>query len=107
MPNALAASWPRSSRLGFDAIDLWLGHLNWRWATDEHIAIAKRSLADANLSVSSLAGWFGGTPEEFATACRLSQAMGVSILGGSTGLLDGQHAHPGGHRSRTRCASGL
>jgi L-ribulose-5-phosphate 3-epimerase len=78
--------------LGFDAIDLWLGHLNWRWATDEHVAIAKRALADASLSVSSLAGWFGGKPEEFASACRLSQAMGVSILGGSTGLLDGQHA---------------
>ena len=46
--------------LGFDAIDLWMGHLNWRWATDEHVAIAKRALADANLSVSSLAGWFGG-----------------------------------------------
>ena len=78
--------------LGFDAIDLWLGHLNWRWASDEHIAIAKRTLADANLSVSSLAGWFGGTPEEFTSACRLGRAMGVSILGGSTGLLDGQHA---------------
>ena len=77
--------------LGFDAIDLWLGHLNWRWATDEHVAIAKRALADANLSVSSLAGWFGGTPEEFTRACRLGQALGVSILGGSTGLLDGQH----------------
>ena len=78
--------------LGFDAIDLWLGHLNWRWATDEHVAIAKRALADAHLSVSSLAGWFGATLEEFASACRLGQAMGVSILGGSTGLLDGQHA---------------
>jgi L-ribulose-5-phosphate 3-epimerase len=78
--------------LGFDAIDLWLAHLNWRWATDEHIAIAKQSLVDANLSVSSLAGWFGGTPEEFAAACRLGKAMGVSILGGNTGLLDGQHS---------------
>jgi L-ribulose-5-phosphate 3-epimerase len=78
--------------LGFDATDLWLGHLNWRWATDEHVAIAKRALAGANLSVSSLAGGFGATPEEFASACRLGQAMGVSILGGSTGLLDGQHA---------------
>lgn len=76
--------------LGFEAIDLWLAHLNWRWATEEHIAIAKQSLSDANLSVSSLAGWFGGTPAEFAAACRLGQAMGVSILGGNTGLLNGE-----------------
>jgi sugar phosphate isomerase/epimerase len=78
--------------LGFDAIDLWLAHLNWKWATDEHIAIAKQALADTGLTVSSLAGWFGGNAEEFAAACRLGQALGVPILGGSTGLLDGQHA---------------
>jgi sugar phosphate isomerase/epimerase len=75
--------------LGFDAIDLWMGHLNWRWATDEHIAIANQALADANFSVASLAGWFGGTRGEFASACRLGKAMGAPILGGSTGLLDG------------------
>lgn len=77
--------------LGFTVIHLWLGHLNWRWATDEHIAIAKAALADADLSVSSLAGWFGANREEFTAACRLAQALGVSILGGSTGLLDGDH----------------
>ena len=77
--------------LGFTAIDLWLGHLNWRWATDEHIAIAKAALADADLSVSSLAGWFGATREEFTAACRLAQAVGAPVLGGNTGLLDGDH----------------
>jgi sugar phosphate isomerase/epimerase len=75
--------------LGFDAIDLWMGHLNWRWATDEHIAIANAALAAANLRVVSLAGWFGGTREEFASACRLGREVGAPILGGSTGLLDG------------------
>jgi sugar phosphate isomerase/epimerase len=78
--------------LGFDAIDLWLGHLNWRWATDEHIAIARQTLDNAGLTVSSLAGWFGGTPEEFTAAARLGQKLDVQILGGSSGLLDGQHA---------------
>jgi sugar phosphate isomerase/epimerase len=75
--------------LGFDALDLWLAHLNWRWATGEHIAIARRTLETADMRIASLAGWFGGTPEEFSAACRLSQALGVEILGGSTGLLDG------------------
>lgn len=78
--------------LGFDAIDLWLAHLNWRWATDEHIAIAAAALREANLSVSSLAGGFGDTPEEFTAACRLAQSLGVSILGGNSGLLIGQQA---------------
>lgn len=80
------------SGLGFTAIDLWLAHLNWRWATEEHIAIASAALRSANLSVSSLAGWFGETREEFASACRLANTLGVSILGGSTGLLNGDHA---------------
>lgn len=76
------------SSLGFTAIDLWLGHLHWRWATDQHIAIAKTALAEAGLSVSSLAGGFGSNREEFTAACRMAQALGVSILGGSSGLLD-------------------
>ncbi len=74
--------------LGFDAIDLWLAHLNWRWATDAHIAIAKQALQEADLGVTSLAGWFGGTHEEFASACHLAKAMDVSILGGLSSLLD-------------------
>jgi sugar phosphate isomerase/epimerase len=74
--------------LGFDTIDLWMGHLNWRWATEKHIAIANAALADANFGVASLAGWFGGTREEFASACRLAAAVGTPILGGVTGLLD-------------------
>ena len=78
--------------LGFEAIDLWLAHLNWRWATDEHIAIAASALREANLGVSSLAGGFGDTPEGFRAACRLAQSLGVSILGGNSGLLDGQQA---------------
>lgn len=78
--------------LGFGAIDLWLGHLNWRWATDEHIAIAAAALGEAGLSVSSLAGWFGNTPEDFTTSCRMAHALGAPVLGGNTGLLDTDRA---------------
>ena len=30
--------------IGFDAIDLWFGHLNWRWATPDHVVIARDAL---------------------------------------------------------------
>lgn len=73
--------------LGFTAIDLWLGHLNWRWATDAHVAIANRALHEAGLPVVSLAGGFGDTPAEFEAACRMANKLGVKILGGNTGLL--------------------
>jgi sugar phosphate isomerase/epimerase len=73
--------------LGFSAIDLWLGHLNWRWATEAHVAIAVAALREQGFTVSSLAGWFGDTPAEFTAACRLAQAVGAPVLGGMTGLL--------------------
>lgn len=74
--------------LGFEAIDIWAGHLNWSWATDEHVAIARRLLDTQGLQVVSLAtGNFGATPEQLESACRLAVAMGTTILGGSTALL--------------------
>ncbi len=73
--------------LGFTAIDLWLAHLNWRWATPEHIAIAADLLQKAQLPVISLAGWFGDTPADVAAACRIANGVGATILGGNSGLL--------------------
>ncbi|MDP9380804.1 MAG: sugar phosphate isomerase/epimerase [Chloroflexota bacterium] len=74
--------------LGFHAMDIWTGHLNWRWATPEHIAAALGLLRQHGLSVSSLAGGFGSTPDEFESACRLAVALGTDILGGITPLLE-------------------
>jgi L-ribulose-5-phosphate 3-epimerase len=71
--------------LGFDAIDLWTGHLNPAWATDAHVAIAQDLLARHGLRVISLAGGFGGTVAEFESSCRVAVALGRPILGGSTG----------------------
>lgn len=73
--------------LGFTAIDLWLAHLNWRWATPEHIAIAASLLREADLPVASLAGWFGATPADVAAACRIATAVGAPILGGNCALV--------------------
>lgn len=67
---------------GFDAFDLWTAHLNWRWATSEHIAIARDAIDARRLRLVSLAGNFGATADELASACRVANALGVDLLGG-------------------------
>ena len=79
---------------GFDALDLWTAHLNWRWATPEHVQIARAALDEHGLRVVSLAGNFGSTPDELASACRLATALDVDLLGGMGDVLR--------HRSRGR-----
>ena len=78
--------------LGFDAIDLWLAHLNPAWATDEHISIAASALEARALSVPTLAGAFGDTPELFLMSCRIATRLGASVLGGGAGLLNRDRA---------------
>jgi sugar phosphate isomerase/epimerase len=68
--------------LGFDAIDLWFGHLNWRWATAEHVAHARSALERHGLRVVSLAGGVGATAGELASACRLAQDLDVDLIAG-------------------------
>jgi sugar phosphate isomerase/epimerase len=70
------------SGAGFDALDLWTAHLNWQWATPEHVRIARAALGEHGLRVVSLAGNFGSTADELATACRLAKALDVGLLGG-------------------------
>jgi L-ribulose-5-phosphate 3-epimerase len=72
---------------GFDALDLWTAHLNWRWATPEHVAIARDALEEHELVVVSLAGNFGSNAEELETACRLANALEVDLLGGMGDVL--------------------
>jgi sugar phosphate isomerase/epimerase len=73
--------------LGFEAVDLWQAHLNWRWATPEHVEAARAGLARHGLAVASLAGSFGETPEELETACRLAAGVGTTVLGGRSALV--------------------
>lgn len=73
--------------LGFTAVDIWLAHLHPAWATPDHINIARERLAEHNLTVVSLAGGFGATPEEFAASCKLAVALNTTVLGGNTSLL--------------------
>ncbi len=68
--------------IGFDAIDLWFGHLNWSWATPEHVAAARDSLARHDLRVVSLAGSIGTTSADVAAACRLANDLDVDLIAG-------------------------
>jgi sugar phosphate isomerase/epimerase len=74
-------------QMGFDHIDLWLAHLHPAWATEEHIALARKALAQRGLKVSSLAGGFGESPAELEHCCQLAQAFDTRILGGMAGIL--------------------
>ncbi len=80
------------STMGFDALDLWTAHLNWAWATKDHLAIARELLQRHDLQVVSLAGSFGATRAEFEAACRLAVEVGTTILGGNVQLLSSERA---------------
>jgi L-ribulose-5-phosphate 3-epimerase len=67
---------------GFDTIDLWFAHLNWRWATAEHVALAREALARRGIRVVSLAGSVGATTDELADACRLANELDVDLIAG-------------------------
>jgi sugar phosphate isomerase/epimerase len=66
--------------LGFDAIDIWGGHLNPEWATDEHLAIAHERLAAHDLRVASYQVYAG--PAHVARACEITVALGTRVLSG-------------------------
>jgi len=75
------------AEIGFDAIDLWFGHLNWRWATPEHVAVAHQVLDCRGIRVVSLAGGIGETPEDVEAACRLANDLDVDLIAGPGSIL--------------------
>jgi sugar phosphate isomerase/epimerase len=75
------------SDLGFDAIDLWFGHLDWRWATPEHVAIARDVLGRSGVRLVSLAGGIGSTAADVDAACRLANDLDVDLIAGPGDLL--------------------
>lgn len=68
--------------LGFASIDLWAAHLHWHWATLEHIAIAKRLLAEKEIEVRAYAAWVGGDLTDLRAVCRFCREIGVSTISG-------------------------
>jgi sugar phosphate isomerase/epimerase len=84
--------------VGFDTIDLWFAHLNWRWATPEHVALALDLLARREVRVVSLAGSVGSTTDDLAAACRLANELDVDLIAGVGGVV---------HRDREGAATVL
>src|SRR5580765_6205175 len=72
---------------GFDAIDLWFGHLDWRWATPEHVAIARETLDRRGIRLVSLAGSIGATSADVEAACRLANDLHVDLIAGPGNIL--------------------
>ena len=79
--------------LGFDALDVWTpGQFSWRWATEEHIAVARGLLEQHQMAVTSLGGEFGATRDEFVAACKLAVGVNTQLLSGRTPLLLSERA---------------
>ena len=68
--------------IGFDTIDLWFAHLNWSWATPDHVAVAREALARRAVRVVSLAGSVGATSDDLSAACRLANDLDVDLIAG-------------------------
>jgi sugar phosphate isomerase/epimerase len=73
--------------IGYDTIDLWFAHLNWRWATPEHVAIARAALERHGVRVVAFAGSIGSTVADVETACRLANDLDVDLIAGLGGLV--------------------
>ncbi len=74
--------------LGFNDLDVWQpGQLDWNWATEEQIRAARSLLERYRMQVTSYAGEFGETREEFLKACRAATGIGAPLLSGTTALL--------------------
>ena len=85
--------------IGFDSIDLWFAHLNWRWATPDHVAIAREALAASRTFASSASRAASGRrPPTWTAACRLANDLDVDLIAGVGEVV---------HRDRDRAAAVL
>ena len=58
------------------AVELWSGHLDPLWASNEHVERALEAAAAHGLEIVSFAADMGGTIEEAQVTCRLASALG-------------------------------
>jgi L-ribulose-5-phosphate 3-epimerase len=72
--------------MGFNAIDLWGAHLNPKWASIDHLEIARASLQTHGLSVPSLAAWCE-TLEQVEGFCHVANAVGAGVIAGGVPIL--------------------
>ena len=74
--------------LGFKSIDLWAAHLHYKWATLEHVEIAKKLLAKHEMHVRSYAAWVPGDASDLRGACQLCRALRIPYIAGFVGLAE-------------------
>lgn len=72
---------------GFDAMDLWTAHLHFAWATEAQIAATRRMARETGIQLTSYAGGFGGTLEDFEKSCRLCEALEIPLFSGGSPLV--------------------
>jgi sugar phosphate isomerase/epimerase len=74
------------SALGFQTVDVWGGHLNPQWATDEHLDVAVDALRRHRLQVGSYQVY--APPVHLERACAIAERLGTGILSGFAPLDD-------------------
>jgi sugar phosphate isomerase/epimerase len=70
---------------GFSAVELWSGHLDPLWASNEHVERALEAAAAHHVEIVSFAADLGATIEEARATCRLASALGAKVIAGSGG----------------------
>jgi len=78
-PERLDEILARVRALGFDTVDIWGAHLGTSWATDEHLAVARETLARHGLAVATYATWVD--PANVQRACELARGIGTRVIG--------------------------
>jgi L-ribulose-5-phosphate 3-epimerase len=72
--------------LGFDAIDVWDGHLNPAWATDDHVDAARVAIGRRGLRVATYQAYVGSDGLE--RTCAIAEHLGAPVLSGNVPVDD-------------------
>lgn len=80
------------AKLGFNAIDLYTGHLNPLTASEAMLTAAQAVLTRHGLTVISFAGGLGNTAEEVSRSAEVATKFGATLWGGSAGFLKADRA---------------
>lgn len=71
----------------FDALELWLPHLDPQWSMPDHVQSVRTITRIYGIVLTAINGWLGSSLAEFEQVCRLAGALDVRLLVGATGVL--------------------
>jgi L-ribulose-5-phosphate 3-epimerase len=72
--------------LGFDAVDVWDGHLNPAWATDDHVEVAREALDRHTLRAATYQAYVGA--DRLERTCEIAERLGATVLSGNVPVDD-------------------